>query len=69
MDNFELECEEKVKEISIGDGCIYVDLLSGLRLSGPLLSEDQMSGARKRPPRRMIVSGHEGIVEQALAFG
>lgn len=67
MDNFELECEEKVKEISIGDGCIYVDLLSGLRLSGPLVSAEQVSDAR--PARRMIVSGHEGIVEQALAFG
>lgn len=69
MDNFALQCEEKVKEISVGDGCIYVDVLCGLRLSGPLLSAEQMSAARKGPARKWMVTGHEAIVEQALAFG
>lgn len=68
MDNFKPECEEKVKEISVGDGCIYVDLLCGLRLMGPLLSAEEISKAAHAPKRKMMVTGHEAIVEQALAF-
>ncbi len=69
MDNFKLECEEKVKEISTGDGCIYVDLLCGLRLMGPLLSAEEITAAKRVPKRKLMVTGHEAIVEQALAFG
>ncbi|OON59765.1 hypothetical protein B0920_21010 [Massilia sp. KIM] len=69
MDNYKLEHEGKVKEISDLDGCICIDLLSGLRLMGPMLSDDELAAVSKKPKRRMIVSGHEAIVEQALAFG
>ncbi|WP_020653691.1 hypothetical protein [Massilia niastensis] len=68
MDESKLACEEKVKEISVGNGCLYVDLLCGLRLIAPLLSAEELSKARRAPARRMMVTGHEAIVEQALAF-
>jgi len=64
--DLELKNDDKVKEISIGNGCIQIDLLSGLRLSGPLLSNDEVSRASTRP-RRMIVSGHEAVSNQ-MAF-
>lgn len=65
--DLELKNDDKVKEISIGNGCIQIDLLSGLRLSGPLLSNDDVRRASPHP-RRMMVSGHEAI-GQHLAFG
>lgn len=58
--DLELKNDDKVKEIIIGDGCIMIDLLSGLRLSGPLLSNAETSRATARP-RRMMVSGHESM--------
>lgn len=65
--DLELKNDDKVKEISIGNGCIQIDLLSGLRLSGPLLSNDEATGVSARPPRRMMVSGHEAVAGQ-MAF-
>ncbi|KFC73545.1 MULTISPECIES: hypothetical protein [Massilia] len=64
--DLELKNDDKVKEISIGNGCIQIDLLSGLRLSGPLLSNDEVARTSARP-RRMMVSGHEAISSQ-MAF-
>ncbi|MGX9217531.1 hypothetical protein ACWV27_03835 [Massilia varians] len=64
--DLELKNDDKVKEISIGNGCIQIDLLSGLRLSGPLLSNDEVTRVSARP-RRMMVSGHEAISGQ-MAF-
>ncbi|MEW6763944.1 MAG: hypothetical protein AB1437_24260 [Pseudomonadota bacterium] len=63
-----LKFDDMVKEISIGNGCLHVDLSNGLRLSGPLGSNDDVNRASQRP-RRMMVSGHEAINSQALAFG
>jgi hypothetical protein len=37
MEQFELKHEEKVKAVSVDDDCFYIDLLCGLRLSGPRL--------------------------------
>jgi hypothetical protein len=62
-----LKFDDMVKEISIGNGCLHVDLSNGLRLSGPLGSNDDVTRASQRP-RRMMVSGHEAINSQALAF-
>jgi hypothetical protein len=62
----ELKHDGKVKEISIDNGCIQIHLLSGLRLSGPLLSNDEVIQASARP-RRMMVSGHEAMSGQ-MAF-
>jgi hypothetical protein len=59
--------DDKVKEISIGNGCLNIDLLSGLRLSGPLVSNDDAVRASGRL-RRMMVSGHESMTSQAYAF-
>lgn len=28
--------EQKVKDVSVDDDCVHIELLSGLRLSGPL---------------------------------
>jgi len=28
--------EQKVKDVSVDDDCVYIELLSGLRLTGPL---------------------------------
>ncbi|MGH8854944.1 MAG: hypothetical protein ACREWI_11760 [Telluria sp.] len=53
-----------VKEISIGNGCIHVDLSSGLRLSGPLRCNDEVTVMPDRP-RKMIISGHEGMSGEA----
>ena len=64
--DLELKNDDKVKEISIGNGCIQIDLLSGLRLSGPLLSNDEVVRTSARP-RRMMVSGHEAVAGQ-MAF-
>jgi hypothetical protein len=63
----ELKQDDFVKEISIGNGCIYVDLLSGLRLSGPLRGSEEAAPKSDRP-RKMIVSGHEGMVGEALGM-
>jgi hypothetical protein len=62
-----LNQDDFVREISIGDGCIHVDLSSGLRLSGPLRGIDAELPKSDRP-RRMIVSGHEGMVGEALGM-
>jgi hypothetical protein len=62
-----LKFDDMVKEISIGNGCLHVDLSNGLRLSGPLGSKDDITRASKSP-RRMMASGHEAINSQALAF-
>jgi hypothetical protein len=69
MNNRELQHEEKVKEISVGDGYLYVDLLCGLRLSAPLLSAEELNAVRNAqgPGRKMMVTGHEALVEQAIA--
>jgi hypothetical protein len=32
MDNLELNSDKKVKAITLGDDCIYIDLFDGLRL-------------------------------------
>ena len=62
-----MKFDDMVKEISIGNGCLHVDLSNGLRLSGPLGSNDDISRAVQRP-RRMIISGHEGMSSQVGAF-
>ena len=62
-----MKFDDMVKEISIGNGCLHVDLSNGLRLSGPFGSNDDINRAVQRP-RRMMVSGHEAINSQALAF-
>lgn len=70
MNKPELNNDKKVKEITLGDDCIYIDLFGGLRLSGPLAPADK--NAKQQPdrkPRRMIVSGHEAIYDEALALG
>lgn len=64
--DLELKNDDKVKEISTGNGCIQIDLLSGLRLSGPLLANDEVVRTSERP-RRMIVSGHDAMSGQ-MAF-
>ncbi|SFD01463.1 hypothetical protein [Massilia yuzhufengensis] len=56
-----------VKEISIGNGCIHVELFSGLCLSGPLRGREEAAPKTDRP-RKMIVSGHEGMVGEALGM-
>ena len=68
MDNLELNGDKKVKAITLGDDCIYIDLFDGLRLSGPLAPRAEKQGARERRPRRMIVSGHEAVYDTALAL-
>lgn len=65
----ELKNDKKVKEITLGDDCIYIDLIGGLRLSGPLAPVDKNAKQPERKPRRMIVSGHEAIYDEALALG
>ncbi len=70
MDNLELK-EEKVKEVSVGNGCLYVDLLCGLRLSGPLPSAEDLRAACKaaaKGGRRLMVTGHEALVEEAGGY-
>ena len=67
MDNFKLNSDKKVKAITLGDDCIYIDLMDGLRLSGPLAPRTQQGEAAARRPRRMIVSGHEAVYEQSHA--
>jgi hypothetical protein len=65
MDNFKLNSDKKVKAITLGDDCIYIDLMDGLRLSGPLVPRTQKAEAPARRPRRMIVSGHEAVYEKS----
>jgi len=71
LTNLELKNDKKVKEITLGEDCIYIDLFGGLRLSGPLIASDAKADAKgaDRKPRRMILSGHEGIYDEALALG
>ena len=45
MEQFELKHEEKVKAVSVDDDCFYIDLLCGLRLSGPRLVSVPLSEA------------------------
>jgi hypothetical protein len=45
MEQFELKHEEKVKAVSVDDDCFYIDLLCGLRLSGPRLVSGPLSEA------------------------
>ena len=68
MDNLKLNSDKKVKAITLGDDCIYIDLMDGLRLSGPLAPRTQKTAEPARPPRRMIVSGHEAIYQKSLAI-
>ena len=68
MDNLELNSDKKVKAITLGDDCIYIDLTDGLRLSGPLASLQPKPDAEQRKPRRLIVSGHEAVYEKSLAI-
>ena len=68
MDNTNVKQDKKVKEITLGDDCIYIDLFGGLRLSGPLAPAGEKD-AKPAMPRRMIVSGHEAIYDEALALG
>jgi len=66
----ELNNDKKVKEITLGEDCIYIDLFGGLRLSGPLAPVAKITDQQpERKPRRMIVSGHEAIYDEALALG
>lgn len=67
MDKLELNNDKKVKAITLGEDCIYIDLFDGLRLSGPLAPCAKPATAGSRP-RRMIVSGHEAIYDQELAL-
>ena len=64
--DLEQKHDDKVREISISDGCLFVDLLSGLRLSGPLMSDDEFSKLARNP--RMIVSGSDAMGAGAPAF-
>ena len=68
MDNLKLNSDKKVKAITLGDDCIYIDLMDGLRLSGPLAPRQETQAAPERRPRRMIVSGHEAVYEKSLAL-
>lgn len=68
MDNLELNSDKKVKEITLGEDCIYIDLFDGLRLSGPLAPRQQAQQTQERRPRRMIVSGHEAVYDTSLAM-
>ena len=45
MKQFEPKHEEKVKAVSVDDDCFYIDLLCGLRLSGPRLVSVLLSEA------------------------
>ena len=67
MDNLKLNNDKKVKAITLGEDCIYIDLFDGLRLSGPLAPCDKAAPQAGRP-RRMIVSGHEAIYDKELAL-
>ena len=68
MDNLKLNSDKKVKAITLGDDCIYIDLMDGLRLSGPLAPRQQQQASPERRPRRMIVSGHEAVYAESLAI-
>lgn len=68
MDNLKLNSDKKVKAITLGDDCIYIDLMDGLRLSGPLAPRHEKQAAPEHRPRRMIVSGHEAVYEKSLAI-
>jgi len=67
MDNLKPNNDKKVKAITLGEDCIYIDLFDGLRLSGPLAPSEK-PGAEPRRPRRMIVSGHEAIYDKELVL-
>lgn len=68
MDNLKLNSDKKVKAITFGEDCIYIDLMDGLRLSGPMAPRPQKTEEAPRRPRRMIVSGHEAVYEKSLAI-
>jgi len=68
MDNLKLNSDKKVKAITLGDDCIYIDLMDGLRLSGPLAPRQEQQASPERRPRRMIVSGHEAVYDASLAI-
>jgi hypothetical protein len=67
MENLKLNSDKKVKAITLGEDCIYIDLMDGLRLSGPLAPRAPKAEEPARRPRRMIVSGHEAVYEKSLA--
>lgn len=67
MDNLEPNSDKKVKAITLGDDCIFIDLFDGLRLSGPLAPRQEKQAQESRP-RRMIVSGHEAVYDTSLAI-
>lgn len=68
MNNVELNNEKKVKAITLGDDCIYIDLIDGLRLSGPLAPAAHKAAPKQERPRRMFVSGHEAVYDKSLAI-
>lgn len=68
MDNLEPNSDKKVKAITLGDDCIFIDLFDGLRLSGPLAPRQEKQATKEGRPRRMIVSGHEAVYDTSLAI-
>jgi hypothetical protein len=59
MNQFEPKHEEKVKAVSVDDDCFYIDLLCGLRLSGPRLISVPLSEAEKlASPRNAALRQH-----------
>lgn len=53
----DLSHEEKVKEVSVADGYVYIDLLCGLRLSAPIMPLPQQAAA-PAPAPSAIDEGH-----------
>lgn len=49
--------EAFVKAIVLDDNCIHIDLMDGLRLSGPLTRPVE----QRRRKRRMVVTGHDAV--------
>ncbi|WP_137172258.1 hypothetical protein [Massilia sp. HP4] len=68
MDNLEPNSDKKVKAITLGDDCIFIDLFDGLRLCGPLAPRQEKQAKQESRPRRMIVSGHEAVYDTSLAI-
>jgi hypothetical protein len=46
----DLGYEEKVKEVSVADGYVYIDLLCGLRLSAPIVALPEAATAPTPAP-------------------
>ena len=58
MEQFEPKHEEKVKAVSVDDDCFYIDLLCGLRLSGPRLVSVPLSEAENLKSRNAALRQH-----------